>query len=713
MINDHWTLIIDHSSAVGPRGFDPPTSWSRTRRANRTALRPEIGIFPLPGKEARSRRNRMKGDWFARPRDRRGRLHRVPRRGPPHRRRPVRLGARRPLDGLGAQCPRRGSLRACRHLGLAVAARRRCRVQTRRRVPRRGANRLRPVDSRAGLRRPRQCAGWAERAARGARRRRAPGRVRVVGGGIRPSRAPACSRNPPHATHFRLRLEQARVGALSECVPGAGTDRIRGAAIRQCVRTTAAVRRRRRRRGDLHRSDARGEAGDDLRRRHQDARLHLWGRRRGRDHPGRLRTHRRRREPGLGTPGLGPRAVSRSRGCDQVLARTDIRARPARRHRAQLPRSSARAPNLGLEAGRGSARRSPARRGVERALKDIAARFAIGSGAVTVEPFTGPAGHINASYVVRSPRGRFFLQRLNTEGFRDHQRLMENVARVTSHLAGPLRLVPARDGASSAVDDQGGVWRMYTYIENGVPVVGPPSGRDVGCAAGAFGAFQRALADLPGPRLHETIPHFHDTPRRLEALERAVESDAAARAASVRAEIDQIRGCRHLAPLHVDAAARGAVPERVVHNDAKLANVLFDAASGDALCVVDLDTVMPGLALYDFGDLVRSMATRAAEDERDIGRVRLEPELFESVACGYLAATRELLTQAERELLVPAAQVIVYEQAARFLIDHLEGDRYYRIARPGHNLDRCRTQLALLDALRAGERALQQIVTHM
>src|SRR6266498_3902085 len=133
----------------------------------------------------------------------------------------------------------------------------------------------------------------------------------------------------------------------------------------------------------------------------------------------------------------------------------------------------------------------------------------------------------------------------------------------------------------------------------------------------------------------DTVSLKNNTPRRLEALERAVESDTAARAASVRAEIDQIRGCRHLAPVLVEAAARGAVPERVVHNDAKLANVLFDAASGDALCVVDLDTVMPGLALYDFGDLVRSMATRAAEDERDVGRVRLEPELFESVACGY------------------------------------------------------------------------------
>jgi hypothetical protein len=141
--------------------------------------------------------------------------------------------------------------------------------------------------------------------------------------------------------------------------------------------------------------------------------------------------------------------------------------------------------------------------------------------------------------------------------------------------------------------------------------------------------------------------------------------------------------------------------------------VLFDRASGDALCVVDLDTVMPGLALYDFGDLVRSMATRAAEDERDLGRVRLEPELFESIARGYVTGAREFLTQAERELLVPGAQVIVFEQAIRFLIDHLEGDRYYRIARPGHNLDRCRTQLTLLDALCEQETALTRTLARV
>ena len=346
-------------------------------------------------------------------------------------------------------------------------------------------------------------------------------------------------------------------------------------------------------------------------------------------------------------------------------------------------------------------------------LNDVVARFAIDAPVVAVEPFSGPAGHINASYVVTTHRGgRFFLQRLNRHVFPDLDALMENVARVTRHVGGPLRLVPTREGLACARDDQGDVWRLYGFIERAVARA-MASAADAERAAGAFGAFQRALADLPGPRLHETIPHFHDTPRRLESFECAVQRDSAGRAAEARKEIAQVQGRRELAAVLVKAAASGTVPERIVHNDAKLANVLFDAASGEALCVVDLDTVMPGLALFDFGDLVRSMATRAAEDERDTSRVRLEPELFESIARGYVAATRELLTPAERELLVPAAQVIVFEQAVRFLIDHLEGDRYYRIARPGHNLDRCRTQLALLDALLAGERALEQIVTRV
>ena len=350
-------------------------------------------------------------------------------------------------------------------------------------------------------------------------------------------------------------------------------------------------------------------------------------------------------------------------------------------------------------------------------LHDVAARFATGATVATVEPFAGPAGHINASYIVsgRAPPDRpvrFFLQRLNAHVFPNLAELMENVARVTQHVGGPLRLVPTRDGEACLHDEHGDVWRLYDFIEGAATRL-IATAADAEHAARAFGAFQRALANLPGGRLHETIPHFHDTPRRLESFESAVDRDGAGRAGDARPEIAQVRARRDLAVVLVHAAASGAVPERIVHNDAKLANVLFDAVSGKPLCVVDLDTVMPGLALYDFGDLVRSMATRAAEDEVALDRVQLEPELFESVARGYIDGTREFLTRAERELLVPAAQVIVFEQAVRFLIDHLDGDRYYRIARPGHNLDRCRTQLALLDALCSQERALVRTVARL
>ena len=230
-------------------------------------------------------------------------------------------------------------------------------------------------------------------------------------------------------------------------------------------------------------------------------------------------------------------------------------------------------------------------------LNDVVARFAIDAPVVAVEPFSGPAGHINASYVVTA-RGardrpvRFFLQRLNRHVFPDLDALMENVARVTRHVGGPLRLVPTREGLACARDDQGDVWRLYGFIERAVARA-MASAADAERAAGAFGAFQRALADLPGPRLHETIPHFHDTPRRLESFECAVQRDSAGRAAEARKEIAQVQGRRELAAVLVKAAASGTVPERIVHNDAKLANVLFDAASGEALCVVDLDTVMP------------------------------------------------------------------------------------------------------------------------
>jgi Ser/Thr protein kinase RdoA (MazF antagonist) len=224
----------------------------------------------------------------------------------------------------------------------------------------------------------------------------------------------------------------------------------------------------------------------------------------------------------------------------------------------------------------------------------------------------------------------------------------------------------------------------------------------------AFGAFQRRLADLPGPRLHETIAGFHDTPRRYADLEAAVEDDAFGRAAAAREEIGYAMGHRDTAGALLEARRQGRVPERVVHNDAKISNVLFDRKSGEGLCVVDLDTVMPGLSLFDFGDMVRTMTSRAAEDD-DGPDAGVDPALFEALAGGYLSEMGPLLTAGERELLVASGRLITLEIGVRFLTDFLLGDVYFRTAHPEHNLKRCRAQLARHRSLTEAAPALQRL----
>jgi Ser/Thr protein kinase RdoA (MazF antagonist) len=228
-------------------------------------------------------------------------------------------------------------------------------------------------------------------------------------------------------------------------------------------------------------------------------------------------------------------------------------------------------------------------------------------------------------------------------------------------------------------------------------------------AGRAFGRFQRLLADYRGPRLHETIPNFHHTPRRVAALERAVAADRSDRVARARAEIEAALRQRPLASALLDGQARGELAERVVHNDAKMSNVLLDAATGEGLCVVDLDTVMPGLALYDFGDMARTMASDIAEDATELDAAAVRVERFGALARGYIEGSGGLAA-AERALLVTAARVITYEQAVRFLTDYLDGDRYYRTTHREHNLERCRAQLALLDAFtRAGPALAREV----
>ena len=255
--------------------------------------------------------------------------------------------------------------------------------------------------------------------------------------------------------------------------------------------------------------------------------------------------------------------------------------------------------------------------------------FALPDGDVRVEPFAG-GGHITASWLVTvlgdAPRGRrYLLQRLNTHVFTRPALVMENVARVTGFLADTLasepdaerralRLVPTRDGAMWHVDGAGGWWRVFHFVEGTVTRETARSADEAYEAARAFGRFQRALGTWSSPRLHETIPGFHDTPGRVAALERAAARDAAGRVHEARAELETLLARRGLAHALAEAHTRGDAPERVVHNDAKIANVLLDAHTGEGMCVVDLDTVMPGLSLYDFGDLARSMSSEAAED---------------------------------------------------------------------------------------------------
>lgn len=359
-------------------------------------------------------------------------------------------------------------------------------------------------------------------------------------------------------------------------------------------------------------------------------------------------------------------------------------------------------------------------------IRGVAAEFALDGELVGSERFAG--GHINASWVVSVRRlgrtTRYLLQRINTRVLRDPEALMRNIGRVIDHVRGCvergsdpdaerrcLRLVPTRAGGLW-LSQAGDACRMYHFIESSrsrLTVAAPEDSRTAGAA---FGAFQRQLTDLPGPRLLETIADFHNTPARFAALDRAVVEDRAGRRGDVRAELDFAAARRGRAGILLQLQREGLACERVVHNDAKLSNVLLDADTGAALCVVDLDTVMPGLPLFDFGDLVRSTTCTADEDEARLDRVEVEPALFDALVDGYLGATRGMLSAAERAHLVTAGMVVTLEQGVRFLTDHLCGDVYYAIAHPGHNLDRARAQFALLESIERRAAELERVVAY-
>jgi aminoglycoside phosphotransferase (APT) family kinase protein len=331
------------------------------------------------------------------------------------------------------------------------------------------------------------------------------------------------------------------------------------------------------------------------------------------------------------------------------------------------------------------------------------------------------SGHINDTYCAVFHRQgrpmRYILQRINTGIFRNPIALMENIHRVTAHLAAKLAaepdrdrrvltLIPARDGHAWYVDAEDSYWRAYRFIESAHTYDAVESAQQAYQAAKAFGHFQKLLVDLPAPPLHSTIPDFHNTPRRFAAFEQALAADAVGRAIRVRAEIDFAFAHQSIAGVLLDAN----LPERVTHNDTKFNNVLLDDATGEGICVIDLDTVMPGLSLYDFGDMVRTTTSPTMEDEQDLSKVALQFPMFEALASGYLSSAGSFLTKAEKQHLAVAGKVIAFEQGIRFLADHLAGDTYYKIHRDGHNLDRCRTQFKLVESIEQHEEAMNRLV---
>jgi hypothetical protein len=327
-------------------------------------------------------------------------------------------------------------------------------------------------------------------------------------------------------------------------------------------------------------------------------------------------------------------------------------------------------------------------------------------------------GHINNTY--RSVwnqagiRVRYTHQRINDQVFTKPDEAMENIERVTRHIAEKLlhdetgdrsrrvlTVIPARDGKPFARDAEGGWWRTYLFIENTHTLDIARSPDDARFLGESIARFQRQLADLGGPRLHETIPDFHNMEKRYLRFYEALSKDSAGRAKDVQAETAFFRENEQRGAVLIRALRDGSIPERICHNDTKINNILIDDETSRAMCVIDLDTVMPGTSLFDVGDLIRTVTTRAAEDEQDISKVEFDLVFFEALLGGYLSQALEFLLPSELVLLCEAGRNITQIMGLRFLTDYLEGDHYYRITREGHNLDRCRTQIALIKSMDA------------
>jgi hypothetical protein len=335
------------------------------------------------------------------------------------------------------------------------------------------------------------------------------------------------------------------------------------------------------------------------------------------------------------------------------------------------------------------------------------------------------SGHIHDTFkieTVQEDKDDYILQRLNNKIFRNIPQLQNNIERVTVHLIDKLKkipgsdinreslqLIPAHDGKSWICDDDGNYWRMYIFISNhrSYNVVDSPDKAFEG--GKAIGRFQAMLADMPGEPLFETIPKFHDIENRLDALNIKIAEDPAGRTAGVRQEIDQILSRSEEMKIILKLGREGKIPLRITHNDTKFNNILLDE-NDKALCVIDLDTVMPGYIHYDFGDAIRTAANSAAEDETDLTKIRMNISLFRAYAEGYLSESGKTLNGVEKEYLAFAPRLITYTIAVRFLTDYIDGDKYFKIHHENHNLHRTKAQIKLFQSMEEQYEEMKMII---
>lgn len=350
-------------------------------------------------------------------------------------------------------------------------------------------------------------------------------------------------------------------------------------------------------------------------------------------------------------------------------------------------------------------------------VNEILKQFAVKA---KVEPYGN--GHINDTYCSAYPR--YILQRINTGIFKNPDELMENIENVTAFLrkkivengGNPeretLTVIKTVDGKNCYKFDENNVFRMYLFVEDSKSIESSKTPEDLYEAGVGFGRFQRMLSDYPADTLHESIKDFHHTPKRVEALKQAIVENKAGRAESVKAEIEFALEQSVWADKVINGIGDGLIPLRVTHNDTKINNILFDQKTGKAVCVIDLDTVMPGSMLYDFGDALRMGGSTGAEDETDLDKVWFDETAFEAFAKGYLSEMKDDLTEAELELLPFSVKLLTYECGIRFLTDYLNGDTYFKIHREHHNLDRARNQFKLVADIAGKEERLREIVAN-